>query len=314
MTRRAVIAADAGPEHGLGHLSRSSAVAVALRSRGFEVGCLGLGAAGPLVRDGVEWEPTRHADVDLTAADVAVLDSYHLDVAAIAREHPVVTMHDRGGVPDGVRLAVSVAREERDGGPTLLAGPRYACLRPRFWGLGLREPRDPVRSIVLTTGAGDLGGLAGRLAEALRDALPDARLTVVRGPQAGGSLPDGVEVLDAPESLLDVLLGADLVACAAGQTMLEALATGVPCVAVAAVENQAAQAGALAAAGAVRAADAADPVACAAAMARLAGDAAERRALSRRAQQIVDGYGALRVAFAIERLTLPDELAVRPSR
>ena len=52
-----VLIADAGPEAGLGHVSRSSAVAVALRCRGVDHRCYAYGADEPPHCDGVRWAP-----------------------------------------------------------------------------------------------------------------------------------------------------------------------------------------------------------------------------------------------------------------
>ena len=109
----------------------------------------------------------------------------------------------------------------------------------------------------------------------------------------------GVAVAVSPESLLDLLLAADLVVCAGGQTMLEAAAAGAPCIAVPLVENQVDQVRRLADAGGVRLAARGD---VAGAVSELAGEYAARRALSERGQREVDGFGALRVAYAIAAL------------
>ena len=97
-------------------------------------------------------------------------------------------------------------------------------------------------------------------------------------------------------------LNADLVVCAGGQTALESLASGRPTVAVVTAENQLAQVELLESLGAVRAVYSAEPETVAAAVAGLAADQAERDRLASRGPELIDGYGALRVAYQIECL------------
>ena len=184
--------------------------------------------------------------------------------------------------------------------PGILSGPRYACLRPAYWGVPAREPSPAVRSVLVATGAGAASGGAV-LSAAVRDALPDAVVRLVVGPYEQEPPPAGVDVMSAPASLASALRGADLVVTAAGQTMLEALCVGTPTVAVAVVANQRAQLGRLADEGAVRAAEA-DADQIGGVVAALARAPEERAALSRRGQALVDGYGALRVAWHVAAL------------
>ena len=60
----------------------------------------------------------------------------------------------------------------------------------------------------------------------------------MRGPYATFEPPAGVELVDAPPSLLAELLAADVVVTAAGQSALEAAATGAATVAVPLAPNQ----------------------------------------------------------------------------
>lgn len=292
--------ADAGPAAGLGHISRSSAVAAALRARGIAVEGLALGASGDLERDGISWHAAS-PDTALSAlarADTAVVDSYALDPDALAGEGVLVWFHDEGAVPGRAALVISPTSAE---GPSGWAtGLGHACLRPAFWGVPPREPAAAVGRVLVTTGAGDPGGGALRMVQAVREALPDARVRLVRGPSADGQAPAGVELVDAPEGLFRELWEADLAVCAAGQTALEAAAVGVPSVVIAAVANQAPTARALAALAIARVTQA--DVELGPAVGALAADAQARAAMSARAREAVDGFGALRVAGRIALL------------
>jgi UDP-2,4-diacetamido-2,4,6-trideoxy-beta-L-altropyranose hydrolase len=291
------VVADAGPDVGLGHLARGSAVAAALTARGVEVACHGLGAEEALALDGLCWEPL--ADVAAVAADAVVLDSYRLDDAGPLAGVPLVAFADGASVRPGTALAVTIG--PRPPGAAVLAGLEYAPLRRAFWGLPRAREREAVERVLVSTGGGDVGDAAARATAAVRRALPDATVALVRGPQSRAPAPDGAELVVGAGSLLEELERADVLVAAAGQTALEAAAAGVPSVVVPLVDNQRANAEALRAAGAAVVVEEPDGE-LERALAALAGDAAARAGLSARAQAAVDGYGALRIAFAVERL------------
>jgi spore coat polysaccharide biosynthesis predicted glycosyltransferase SpsG len=208
-------------------------------------------------------------------------------------------MHDYGDVPEEAALVVSVAGEN---GAGRLTGLAYTALRPGFWGLPPRTVRDDVRRALVTTGGGQFDALGHEVAAALAEGLRDADVALVRGPHAQPRVAPGVETLDAPDSLLEPMLAADLAVTAGGQTMLEAAAVGTPCIALPLIENQARQVELLRDLGGVCTVDPPDADAVVATAVELAGDPAARRSLSARGQRAVDGYGALRIAFEIEAL------------
>jgi spore coat polysaccharide biosynthesis predicted glycosyltransferase SpsG len=303
LSSTALLIADAGPDDGLGHLSRLSAVAVALRCRGVETSCHANGATAPLERDGVAWESWSPGHPLPSDVDVTVVDSYRLAPSSVVpSEVPFAVFDDHGDLRSAASLVVSVASPPSDN-PPRLGGPKYAALRPAYWGLPPKNATGPLRRVLVTTGGGDPRGLGVELAQALRTQLPDTTVALVRGPHASAVPLDGIELLDAPESLLEEQLAADLVICGAGQTMLEAAACGTPCLALVLIENQRQQALRLESSGAVVLVEPADADGTRRAVREL-GDRA-RQEQSRRAQQAVDGYGALRIAFHVKALIEP---------
>jgi spore coat polysaccharide biosynthesis predicted glycosyltransferase SpsG len=298
------VVADADPGAGLGHLSRAGAVAVALGRKGAETNCYASGAEAPFERDGVPWKPLR-GDLPFVDGGVLVVDSYRITrekLEATARECKLVVMLDQGTPPDGAALVVAVASANTGSAPHRLAGPAYAALRPDFWDLPERRLGERAERVLVTTGSGQFDPLGCELAEALAVALPASRVTLVRGPQAAGPAPTGVDELVAPESLAEPLLQSDLAVTAGGQTMLEAAAAGTPCVALPLVENQRRQVATLSELGAVRAVDPVTVTDATAAARGLVEDFSARRRLSSAAQKAVDGGGALRVASEIAKL------------
>ena len=295
-----LVVADGAPDLGLGHLVRSSAVAAALVSRGLDVVCRANKGSQPQWVDGVRWEPFGEGHEEATTL---VLDSYLLDPEetkqAVGAKH-LVLMHDHtGDVPAADLVIAPASTEERT--DSKLTGLRFACLRPAFWGLRPREVRERVERVLVATGGTDPGGHGVELATIVRDTLPGARVGLLRAPHVVGGLPDSVEDVKA-NPLLDELLAADIVVCGAGQTMLEAVAAGTPCVALPLAENQREQGGRLAEARIVRLLEPEDHEGLAATLTELASSAEARGAMSARGQKLIDGNGALRVAFSIGAL------------
>jgi spore coat polysaccharide biosynthesis predicted glycosyltransferase SpsG len=294
-----LVAADAGPDAGLGHISRSGAIAAALVENGRRVQCLGLGATAPLVRDGIEWDPAERPP---RWAGVMVLDSYKLDPASVADTSTTLAIvHDGDEVPADVALAISVNEPAAPFAPgvRVLAGPEFASLRPQFRDVPEPAIPDRVERVLVTTGGGDVAAPVGTVTAVLRDRL-SAHLTAVVGPYGTADAVQADETLTAPDSLLPALERADLVVCAAGQTMLEALACGTPCIAIPFVDNQRRQAQMLAERRAVLVAESVDQAADLAG--RLAEDVEERRRLSAEGRRTIDGRGAERAAAAIAAL------------
>lgn len=295
MSRDVLAIADAGPAVGLGHLSRSSAVITALRSRSIAVEAHALGAHAPVQHDGVHWLPaTRLDQLAGSPHGATLLDSYRLsphDVRAAFPGARLVCFHDEGDLPEAdlvvswVAVGAGVVRE--------------AALRPALWDPPVRRVAPAVGRVLVTTGAGDPGGHAAGMAAAARRALPAATVVLVVGPQADVTPPAGVEVLRGAPSLADELARADVVVTTGGQTLLEAAATGAACVAVVAAPNQAAQVARLVERGA---AVATTPDGVELSLRELA-PVAPRAALAGAAQAAIDGRGALRIADRIVELT-----------
>jgi spore coat polysaccharide biosynthesis predicted glycosyltransferase SpsG len=173
-----------------------------------------------------------------------------------------------------------------------------------FWGVRPRDTAPTVRRVLVTVGGSAITGGA-TLAASVAQAVPDAEVHFVVGPYAEEAPEDGVRLVRAPSDLLDELLRADVVVSAAGQTMLEAACTGTPCVAVALAGNQRLQLAALQTAGAVVAATSDN---AAATVATLAADAPRRAALAARSRTVVDGFGALRLAWRLRDLVrMPEQ-------
>lgn len=296
-----VVAADAGASAGLGHLARSSALAVALRGTGSEVVALCLGAAEPLTLDGVEWAPAD--DLGGLAGAAVVLDSYTAPAEVsrrLAQAGTLAMFLDGGTPPEEAMLVVDVgAGGESD--RRWLRGLRFACLRRQFQDLPPAATRDAVDFVLVATGGGDPGGRGAGLARTAAGVLADARVGLLRGPHAQGAVPAGVEAVAATADTAALLCEADIVITAGGQTLLEAAACGTPAVVVPSAENQLGNAARVREAGAAWVLpSSADGLSDA--LRGLAADPALRREMAARGQAAVDGRGAHRVAERLAAL------------
>jgi spore coat polysaccharide biosynthesis predicted glycosyltransferase SpsG len=297
MTRPAVtVLADAGPDAGLGHVARSSALATALAEREADVRCVALGADASFDFDGISWrvdEPPQAA--------AFVLDSYRLasaEIEQLAGRAPLVRFVDAAGRAPHAGLVIDVTGD--DGDASRLTGLQYACLRRAYWDVEPKPIIDEVRRVLVTTGGTDPGGGAARWAQSIQSAI-GAEVTLVVGPFA--DVPRGlneVEIVHAPDSLAQLQHQSDLVVTGAGQGLLEALAVGTPAIGSVLAGNQQRQGSLLAERGAVTLC-ASDPDAITAAVGELAANRETRAAQADAGRREIDGQGARRVAAAILR-------------
>lgn len=302
--------ADAGPGIGAGHVARCLALAEAWRAAGGQAllasrdlpdwlgalaGSMGVGLVDPdhaAARDAEWW----------------VLDGYRFGVAdqrgapaarvAVIDDHGAAGRYEADLVVDqnlGADIAYYADRAART---RLALGSRYTMVRHSVRAVAAARadrPADtpPERALVVLGGA------------------PDADLleTVVGAVHAAG-----YEPLVAPggADLAPLLARADVAVSAAGATVWELCACGVPAVVVPLAANQVPVAGRLAGAGA--ALDIGRPGADLEhrvewALGVLRADASRRKAMATAAREACDGRGADRVVTALQATAL----AVRPA-
>jgi len=320
VTNRALLAADCGSGVGLGHIERILALADALTSDMDVAILLPQGDESLQRRVGDRGHRAIHAPgppservtaaVGAASFDVIVLDGYlfGVELQHRLRDRAALTVVDDLRLPTDCDLAVNPS----PGGETMwplgaaafLGGAAYAPIRALFVDArerALRDGRDP-RTVLVSTGATDLGGIGRQVSLELRDHDQCVEVVRVVGPDALlGSLDvqPRERLLVAPPDLAGALASATLYVGAAGTTAIQAACVGTPAVVTAAVANQTAQAAALDAAGC---AIAAPPNELAAACLTLLEDPARREMMSAKGRTLVDGGGALRVADAVRHL------------
>jgi UDP-2,4-diacetamido-2,4,6-trideoxy-beta-L-altropyranose hydrolase len=259
-----VVVCDAASTTGLGHFVRCTALATALARSGAGIRFLLPGDTVPPAVERVHRAGWAAAVGDRDPAAVAgdagpgavvVLDTYRVDGGWIdeladllhasgSRLAVVDDAADRSFRADLV-LNQNVGTEQLPypGAGQVLAGPRYALLRPDFPRLrpqGLASldslPDRPATVLVLFGGT-DATGMAVPAAEAARRAFPDARVRAVlpAGAPAGDA---GVEWLGHVDAIAAEMLAADLVVSAGGSTLWELCCLARPSAVVAVADNQ----------------------------------------------------------------------------
>lgn len=186
----------------------------------------------------------------------------------------------------------------------LLVGPKYAPIREEFRNRSY-VPSPHAKSILLTTGSTNPGGMLERFTSCCLAVVPGARIDVVVGKSARfeweGVGSERIRVHRDPGDMASLMLASDLVVSAAGTTLYELAALGVPTVAVPIVENQTENVQGwtkMRLGGAVGSVDW-DDGELTVQIQEMAGNSDARRDCSRRMRSAVDGLGARRIADAL---------------
>lgn len=208
-----------------------------------------------------------------------------------------------------------------DGRCTYLLGPAYAPVRPSF----RREDavvREKLGTVLVTTGGSDPYGAGVWFAKLFAERLPDAKIMVVCGPYAKGKEElyrlaeqnGNIEVIEGCSDLSSVMHKSDLAVAAAGSTLYELCAAGLPGILYYLADNQRMGAEAFAReTGVVNLGDIRSEsfrseadAHLTAALVHLAA-ASERKKLADAMHALVDGNGAGRVAEALAKLVFTHE-------
>lgn len=340
---RILFLADAGPEVGGGHVMRCLTLARALVERGAECAFVESRAAAPILRR-FGWPAQTllaMADAQDLAALITSAEDFaeRLEVDAIVVDHygvdarqeqalridgrRLVVIDDLADRPHACDLLVDPGygrrREHYDGlidaDCATLLGPSHALVRPDFGSarqraLGRRAKHGPVRRALLALGLTDVGGVTGRLVEALSNVLGEARLDIVLGSEAP-SLPALRAAAQTDRRLhlwvdtaemASLMADADIAIGAGGSSVWERATVGLPSVTVILAENQRAMVGQMAEASLTLAVDATDPgfeTQLREGWSALAGDQGLRWRLTESSAELCDGRGAERVAEAM---------------
>ncbi len=306
----------AGPERGYGHLVRAGVLADALGVPRQMVMRGPDAAIDAAIRFG--W--TVHCGprvVEQLMPDLLVVDDPSpVETARWVRRArragiAVATIHDGGSeravadlVIDGSLMARPANRRTR------VAGPAFALLDAQVASRRTSPDERDTRRVLIALGGGiHVRRLGVGVAAALVAAVPGVRVDIAAGFVPSRALPRlavGCRWLRAPDGLASYLAHAAVVVVGGGVTLYEACGIGCATVAVPVVPAQRPAIQAAARAGAVVAPGnrfrQPTPASIAEAAAHLLADPVAARAYGRRARQLVDGRGAMRVAARLRAL------------
>jgi UDP-2,4-diacetamido-2,4,6-trideoxy-beta-L-altropyranose hydrolase len=215
-------------------------------------------------------------------------------------------------VINGGAQARQLPYESSSGDTVFLLGSEYALVSQEFWQVPPRDIRENMHTILILMGGADPNNLMPRLIDALDKLTADFEIKAVIGPfyrardelgRAANDCRKSLRVLNAPESMADILRDCDIAISSGGQTLYELAAMGIPAVAIEVAENQRKSLEALAAEGAIvlagRAFDQGLMETVTSAAARLILSYNERLEMSKAGRRIVDGQGPRRAAKII---------------
>ena len=268
-TKLLLARADAGGTTGFGHATRVGALLDAWVELGGRACLVGTGIVGAvrerLVAAGVELvegdDACFEALIDAREADALVADGYAFGRAQHERwraRRPLVAIDDIAAHEQVADLVVNQildfpgARYRCAAHTRLLLGSPYVLLRREFRELSApaSAPAPAGRDrVLLTFGGTDPAGLSEPMVRALLRGLPpNYALDLILGRGVAAPARAALEALAAVEERLELhvdvremaamLRGAAVCVCAAGTTVWEALACGVPVVSVAVADNQ----------------------------------------------------------------------------
>ena len=254
-----------------------------------------------VVVDGYHFSAEYHRSLRETGHKVLVIDD---DGSA---EHFADIVLDQNAGAEETSYAQCKEHTKR------LLGPRFALLRREFraWHRWHREIPGVARKVLVTMGGSDPRNITKRVVEALA-ALGDRQLEirVVAGASYNkldtlkswvAGQDDRFTVVADPKNMPELMQWADLAVSAAGSTCWEMCLAGLPAVIMDIAENQGAIARELSGRGIALHVPSSQATAetIVASVESLLLDPERRAAMSSRARQLVDGYGAIRVVAAM---------------
>ncbi|MEA3210634.1 MAG: hypothetical protein QOE70_3691 [Chthoniobacter sp.] len=310
---RIVIVADAGPDVGLGHVARCTGTAQGLAAVTHERPVFYL--RDRVARAWIEERGFVTVQTLPKQIPLLIVDSYRSSASTWKeyrrRARRLMVVDDYGAVqssPDWILNSSPFAHRypyQKVHAHSLMLGPLFHPLREEFWPeLRSKRVRPTVREVLVMLGGGDQGSDLSLLMQWVREALPEVKLHIIVGPYTQVHEKDSRMVVHrSPSNVRLVLEQCDLAVSAAGQTLFELAACGIPTLAIQIIENQKPNfrgfrdLGGILALGSIKSRDL--PARLKRELRRVARDATVRQRLADTARNIVDGKGALRIAHAV---------------
>lgn len=260
-----LIATEALPSKGLGHIARAVALAEAFLHKQFAVNFVvnsrsEISLLKPFRNvTYTYWSESKEEFLrSVSFHDVLILDSY---IAGIETYNEAVNLSkvlliiddvarlnfQRGTVVNGAIAAETSSHlKQAYENCEQLLGANYAFLRSEFWTAPQKEIRKDIKDVFIAFGGDDPFGLSAKTVLLLNSIYPSVKKHVLVG-QNCSTLSEIQEAADentkiycdaTARQIFDILSCCDLAVSAGGQTLYELARLGVPLIAVAVYDNQ----------------------------------------------------------------------------
>lgn len=321
---------DASINIGFGHLRRCVTLAKQLLKQGCLVHFLinnNHAAINFLKQECLEYNIVSESDnenfietqnkIEQLGAVILVVDSYRVQLEELHKiTIPKVYLDDLGTTDCVFDLIVNPSiflKQDEMKDPRFLYGPRYALLREEFSRKIAKKVSDKVEKVLLTLGGSDPNNHTLQLLQCMHNKCPELEIVTILGPFFTEEVKkeivnyvigkETITIEDSPGSLPLLMSEADLVVSAGGQTTYELAALGCPAIILSVADNQASNIEMFTKSGALCFIGSIDQESIeqvfSNTLSDLLSDKNKREAMSEAAMQLVDGFGAQRVAVEI---------------
>jgi spore coat polysaccharide biosynthesis predicted glycosyltransferase SpsG len=245
---------------GMGHLVRQSHIAKILRDRGNEIFFfIPDYSPAQLWLDRCEFPSKISSYAEKVSSDIIILDVQDTTAAFIKKlrqkNKAVVSFEDLGEGRNHVDLLVDCNLNEDKTIPLTvrtLMGHNYSVIAKEFetFHSKTRVFNNSIKSVLVTLGATDPHSLTPMLAKKILHIRPGLSITLLAGPGSSNILAlknlaskhEKVKLIESTTEMAKILFSHDIVFCAGGVTLHEAMAVGTPAFVINQVQHQAAKA------------------------------------------------------------------------
>lgn len=336
---RVFIITEGGVNIGIGHITRCISLYQAFEEKGIisEFAVNGDETVEDLLKDKryriLNWLKERERVFSMIEnADIVIVDSYlaeHEFYKKVSETVSVsVSIDDTARIdyPKGIVINGSIYAEElnytKRNNVTYLLSTRYLPIRKEFWDMPEKEIKENIESVIITFGGDDSRNMTVKVLKLLVDNYPELTKNVIigKGFQNTNVLEklkdNNTKLIYYPnaEGMKNIMLESDIAISAGGQTLYELARVGVPTIAVAVADNQMNNIIGWEKAGFIKYAGwwEDEKVQSNILMAiGLLKDAGLREKMTKIGRELIDGFGAERIArYCIEKL-FTDRLILR---
>ncbi|AFN74397.1 acetyltransferase, GNAT family [Melioribacter roseus P3M-2] len=189
-------------------------------------------------------------------SDFAIIDSYlagrefYEKISNFCERLLIIDDNLRIDYPESIILNGTINAEnfpyQKKTGYEFLLGSEYIPIRKPFWDSAQRKYNKEIKNILITFGGQDVRNLTIPVVKLVGEIYPEAVIHAVFGNKENGEIEKLKELykdvkfynLLNAQQIKELMLTADVVITAAGQTLYELAVTGTPSVAVVVADNQ----------------------------------------------------------------------------